>query len=290
MTSVSVVIRTKNEARWLPVTVEAIRRQRAQPGEVIIVDSGSTDGTLDTVAGAPGVRVVPMPPETFSFGRALNIGFREARGVHVACLSAHAVPADDRWLSAFMDAAHDPRTAGVYGRQLPQPDACPPVQRDLLTYYGPERRVQASPDDHFFSNANAFVRRDLWQRFPFDEDLTGCEDQLWARNVLAAGFQIAYVPEAAVYHSHHESLGGVYRRAYREALAWRTLDAHRARSVRDCWREWRWSTASDVAHILRSRSGARWLPFAAAYRFAQTLGRFRASRVRVAEPAVRSIA
>lgn len=290
MNSVSAVIRTKNEAHWLPVTVEAIRRQQVQPSEVIIVDSGSTDGTLQTVVGVPGIRVVTMPPEAFSFGRALNVGFREAQGMYVACLSAHAVPADNTWLSAFLEAIQDPRTAGVYGRQLPQPDACPPVRRDLLTYYGAEKRIQALPDDHFFSNANALVRRDLWQRFPFDEDLTGCEDQLWARSVLAAEFQIVYVPEAAVYHSHNESLGGVYRRAYREALAWRMLDSHRTRSVRDCWREWRWSTAGDAAYIVRSRSGVRWLPYAAAYRFAQTLGRFCAFRGNAAALATRSAA
>ncbi len=290
MDDVSVLIRTKNEARWLPVTVQAIRRQRVQPREIIIVDSGSTDGTMETVAGVPGIRIVTMPPEAFTFGRALNVGFHEAQGKYVACLSAHAVPVDDGWLSALLEAIQDPRTAGVYGRQLPQPDARPPVQRDLLTYYGTVQRSQDSVGEHFFSNANALIRRDLWRRFPFDEGLTYCEDQLWTRNVIAAAYRVAYAPEAAVYHSHNESLAAVCRRAYLEALAWRSLDPSRTRGVRDSWKEWRWNTAEDVTYIVRSHAGVRWLPYAAAYRFAQSLGRFRAFRARGAAPAIRPIA
>ncbi len=290
MDDVSILIRTKNEARWLPVTVQAIHRQQVQPREIVIVDSGSTDGTLATVAGFPGVRVVTISPETFTFGRALNIGFQEAKGRYVACLSAHAVPTEVVWLSSLLCAFRDPRTAGAYGRQLPQSDACLPIRRDLLTCYGTVERIQVSSNDHFFSNANALIRRDVWRHFPFDEGLTYCEDQLWARKVIAANYQMAYVPRAAVYHSHNESLAGVYRRAYLEALAWRTIDPGRTRALRDAWREWRWNTAADAAYIFQSRARLRWLPFSAAYRFAQTLGRSRAFRGGSAAPRARTIA
>jgi rhamnosyltransferase len=278
MADVSILIRTRNEARWLPITVRAINAQTVQPREIVIVDSGSTDGTLETVKGLAGIRVCTMTPESFTFGRALNRGFQEAVGEYVACLSAHAVPADDAWLASLLHLIQHPRTAGVYGRQLPQPDASAPIKRDLLTYYGVTERIQSNVADHFFSNANALIRRDVWQLIPFDEGLTGCEDQIWARNVIAAGYRVAYEPRAAVYHSHNETLAGVYRRAYREALAWWQLDPSRRCGVLDFCREWRQSTAADVAYILRSRAGMRWLFFSAGYRLAQTLGRNRAFR------------
>lgn len=279
MDDVSVLIRAKNEARWLPVTVRAIHRQRVQPREIVIVDSGSTDGTLEAVAGIPGIRVITMASEVFTFGRALNLGFQEAKSGYVACLSAHAVPADDGWLSALLRAFQHPRTAGVYGRQLPQPDAFPPIKRDLLTYYGVTERVQTSVADHFFSNANALIRREVWQHFPFDETLPYCEDQLWAKVVISAGYQIAYAPQAAAYHSHRESLVGVYRRARLETLAWRQLNPGTSRGLCDSWGEWRRNTVGDAAFVVRSRCGMRWLFFSAGYRLAQTLGRYHAFRV-----------
>lgn len=279
MDDVSVLIRTKNEARWLPVTVQAIRRQRVQPREIIIVDSGSTDGTLETVEGTAGIRIVRISPQAFTFGRALNLGFQEAQGGYVACLSAHAVPTDDAWLSALLRGMQHPRTAGVYGRQLPQPDACPPIKRDLLTCYGETERAQTTVADHFFSNANALIRRDTWRRFRFDERLPYSEDQLWAKIVISVGYQIVYAPQAAVYHSHSESLVAVYRRARVEALAWRQLNPGTSRGLRDSWREWYRHTVDDASFVLRSRGEMRWLLFSAGYRLAQTLGRYRAFRV-----------
>jgi rhamnosyltransferase len=96
---VSIVIRAKNEARFIGETLAAIGRQEGVGQvEVIVVDSGSTDGTQDIVRGYPA-RLIEIPPETFTYGRALNLGVAAARGGVVVSLSAHSLPAHERWLA-----------------------------------------------------------------------------------------------------------------------------------------------------------------------------------------------
>ncbi|HSB70229.1 MAG TPA: glycosyltransferase [Candidatus Methylomirabilis sp.] len=284
MDDVSILIRTKNEARWLPVTVRAIHRQRVQPREIVVVDSGSTDGTLDTVTGLPGVRIHPIPPEAFTYGRALNLGFREAAGRYVACLSAHAVPASPDWLRFLLEPFKDAHVAGAYGRQLSHRDAYPAVAREYLEYYGCESRLQTSPSDHCFSNANSAIRKEAWVEVPFDETVPYCEDQLWARTVLGAGHRVAYVPEAAVYHSHNEPLAGVYRRARQEEMGWRRLYPDRVVGFRFSWDNWVANVARDARFIRRHGYARAWVVHTALFRLAQCLGRLQPHLVGAKRP------
>lgn len=208
----SVVIRARNEARYIGEVLETLFRQvGAEPFEVIVVDSGSTDGTLEIVRGFPA-RLIEIPPETFTYGRSLNIGIAEASGDYVASLSAHSTPYHERWLANLVAPFKNPRVAGVVGRQYPRDNA---TLLDLLgmrltglTGDRPELR-ERNPR---FSNANSGLRRSLWQRVPFDEQVAGAEDFAWARTMQELGYLIAYEPSAPVYHSHGEPLGKHLRR------------------------------------------------------------------------------
>jgi glycosyltransferase involved in cell wall biosynthesis len=202
---ISIVIRTKNEAHWIERCLAAIALQDVRDREIILVDNASTDGT-PALARRFGCRVVNISPRAFTYGRAINVGVRAARGELVAILSGHCVPVHDRWLSTLAAPLDDPSVAGVYGRQLPLPDSHPFDKRDLWTTFGVERRVQAR--DFFFHNANSMIRRSVWNQLPFDEAINGVEDRDWARKVLARGYRIAYEPLAAVYHHHgiHQGL------------------------------------------------------------------------------------
>jgi hypothetical protein len=166
--------------------------------EVILVDNESADHTL-----AVARRFPIQPPVTvraYRPGLALNAGIRAARGEFVACLSAHCIPQDERWLSALAQNMADAQVAGVYGRQLPLPYSEAADKRDLLITFGLDRRVQVK--DYFFHNANSLIRRAVWERLPFDETVTNIEDRVWAKAAVEAGWRLVYEPEAAVYHHH----------------------------------------------------------------------------------------
>jgi rhamnosyltransferase len=194
--TVSVIVRTKNEEKWITACLAAVFRQSHPSFEVIVVDNGSTDRTLERVAQFDA-RVVHI--NQFLPGKALNLGIRESKGEVVVCLSGHCVPVDKRWLENLVSNLED-GIAGVYGRQEPLSFSTDRDKRDLLTIFGLDRKVQAN--DYFFHNANSAVPRAVWDEVPFDEEVTNIEDRVWAKEVLRRGYQIVYEPSASVYHYH----------------------------------------------------------------------------------------
>lgn len=265
---VSVIVRTLNEARHLPATLDALAAQRWECGarpEIIVVDSGSTDGTLN-IAARRADRVLSIVPAQFSFGRAINVAAAKARGRVLVILSAHALPAGRDWLTRLVAPLETARVAAVYGKQLPRPDAWPPVAVDCRRCYGARPRIHRLPDEVFFSNANAALRRDLWVKMPFDEDLAACEDQAWARRAVDAGFWIVYRPSAAVYHSHNERPRRMIARRLREERG-RQAIAGDVRPPGTPWDDWLWSVRADVHFIRHGSRRWRWFLLAPAYRF-----------------------
>jgi glycosyltransferase involved in cell wall biosynthesis len=210
---ISVIVRTKNEQKWIGRCLAAIARQAFAEYEVILVDNASTDKTLEIVRPFD-VRVVSISDEDFTFGRSLNVGIQAAKGDFIAMVSGHCIPATDLWLYRLWRAFQlDPTVAGVYGKQEPLPDTNSLDKRDLLTVFGLERRVQEK--GYFFHNANSMIRRSVWETIPFDEEIAGVEDRDWARRVLDGGHKIIYEPYAAVYHHHGINHGGDRSRADR---------------------------------------------------------------------------
>ncbi len=201
---ISVVIRSKNEARWIARCLFALTNQRRLPKEIIVVDNDSTDETI-AIASRYECTVLRIRDQEFSFGRALNRGIEAATGRWVVSLSAHCIPVHDRWLEAFagesLDSERSAFIAAAYGRQEPLPDTSDFDKRDLWTTFGAERRVQRG-QDFFFHNANSIIRRDVWAHLPFNERLSGVEDRDWAKKALADGYTIVYAPLASVHHYH----------------------------------------------------------------------------------------
>lgn len=200
--NISVVIRAKNEARWLHQTLAALIHQQRPPKQIIVVDNESTDDT-PAIAHQFGCQVVPITDREFSYSRALNLGIKAADSPWVVSLSAHCVPVHDRWLEAFAQAplSKSHTLAAVYGRQEPLPDTTDFDKRDLWTTFGEEARIQAG-QDYFFHNANSLISRAAWSSTDFDERLNGMEDRAWARKMLADGWYIRYEPLASVHHWH----------------------------------------------------------------------------------------
>ncbi|MFN3076399.1 MAG: glycosyltransferase [Alphaproteobacteria bacterium] len=195
---VSVIVRTKNEESWISHCLGMLFRQDYPDFEVIVVDNESTDHTLEAVRRFPVREVVSIG--RYLPGLALNLGIRRATGEFIACLSAHCIPQHVTWISTLVAALDDPSLAGAYGRQLPLSFSADLDKRDLLTVFGRDRRIQTR--DYFFHNANSILRREVWEKFPFDESLVNIEDRVWGKAVIQAGYRLVYEPEAAVYHHH----------------------------------------------------------------------------------------
>lgn len=209
MAEISIIVRTFNEERWISHCLAAIAGQDFQDWEVIIVDNASTDHTVAVAKRFNPAKIISLAK--YLPGLSLNEGIRAGNGRFIVCLSAHCVPKDSRWLSTLMQSFDDERVAGVYGRQLPVAFTGDLDKRDLMTVFGLDRRVQIK--DYFFHNANSMLRRDLWQRVPFDETLTNIEDRVWGRAMIKAGYRLVYEPDAAVYHHHGLHQGNDPQRA-----------------------------------------------------------------------------
>jgi rhamnosyltransferase len=182
------------------------------PRHVVVVDSGSTDGTQAIVRSFP-TTLIQIRPEDFTYGYALNLGVASVDAELVATLSAHSLPANADWLRSLVKPFTTPRVVGVYGRQLPRSNATvlERLGMRLTGVLGETPRLLARRP--LFSNANGAFRRARWLEHPFDEDIRGAEDIAWVRTMQERGYLIAYQPTAMVYHSHGEPLIRHLRRA-----------------------------------------------------------------------------
>lgn len=218
--STTIVIRSFNEEAHIGRLLTGIRHQTIQPDEIIVVDSGSTDATL-AIASAFDVTIVPISPEDFSFGYALNVGIDAASTDVAVMASAHVYPIYDTWLEHLVAPFDDPKVALTYGRQQ-APDHGRFSEQQLLRRWFPETSVRRQREP-FCNNANAAIRRSVWEQLPYDEALTGLEDLDWAKRALAEGHAISYVASAPIVHVHDESFQQILNRYRREAIAHRQI-------------------------------------------------------------------
>lgn len=201
--------------------------------EVLVIDSGSTDGTVG-LANRYGASVHRIDSSEFDHGATRNLGASLTSGRYVVFLVQDALPADDNWLAAMVDDLDaDETVAGAYGRQIPRPGSSPltrALMRDWPTFRL-ERREQfaggAGPYGSLspatrrslavFDNVSSCVRRSVWEIFPFERTGFG-EDVRWGKAVVEAGYKIVYEPRSAVLHSHER--GAIYdlRRHYADTL------------------------------------------------------------------------
>jgi glycosyltransferase involved in cell wall biosynthesis len=209
---VSFIIRTCNEAALIGRVLDVIGRPSFE-SEVIVVDSGSTDKTLD-IAQAKGARVLHIRKEEFDYSKALNLGIQNARGEFIAVLSGHSVPCDSTWLNAMLAAFQDSSVAGVFSRQVAWPDTPWWETRRVRKEFG-DRPIVYEKSNGLksvpFSNAASCIRRTVWQQRPFT--LPTGEDADWATWAVSQGYKIVYETAVAVYHSHKETCRQAMRRA-----------------------------------------------------------------------------
>jgi rhamnosyltransferase len=276
----SIVLPVKDGGEDLRRCLQGIAAQALDPPpEIVVIDSGSRDGS-DALAERHGARVSRIAPEEFNHGATRNLGAELARGEVLVFLSQDAVPVGPHWLEHLIaPLAADRNVAGVYGRQLAHDDANPPERYFLDFLYGDRPRVQsvAGPDEltmetTLFSNANAAIRRSVWEELPFTDDIVMSEDQEWSARALLAGYRIVYEPRAVVRHSHPYRIGSAFRRFFDSGAsadrAYMAAARPGARAVRRAALRY---GVGEVSWLWRTDQ-RRWIPYAATYELAKFVG------------------
>lgn len=211
MTGVSIIIRTMNEAKYLEPVLAKIREQSGGlQAEIILIDSNSNDITLE-IAAKYGCRVLQLLRSEFSWGRALNMGMEAATNEYCVLLSGHCLPVADDWLDLLAQPLSDPSVAATCGRQIPRHGLDPFEEAEIERWFPP---LAENKSFLMFTSANSAIKKSLWQTYRFDEALNSLEDAEVSARLKASGYEIVYVPAAAVYHSHSISIAGIYRRWY----------------------------------------------------------------------------
>jgi rhamnosyltransferase len=223
MKTCSVVIRAFNEERHLGKLLDGMEKQTLQNSQIILVDSGSTDSTVE-IAKHYGVEIVSIRPEEFSFGRSLNLGMAKTKNDKVVICSAHVYPVYPDWLEKLIEPLSDPKVALSYGKQRGT-DQSHFSEQQLFKHWYPDHNDlhQSHP---FCNNANAAIQRALWENHPYHENIPALEDLAWAKWAHDTGYGIAYVSEAEVIHVHHETWRGVFNRYRREGMAFKQIYPH----------------------------------------------------------------
>jgi len=275
--SCSIVIRCYNEEKHIGKLLYGLQNQNHPHSEIIVVDSGSTDSTLSIVKRFP-VKLINISSRDFSFGRSLNLGCAAASTEYIVFASAHVFPVYKDWIAALISPFSDPRIGLVYGKQRGgETTKC--SENQVFAKWFPEKSI-SSQNNPFCNNANAAIRKELWEQNPYDEELTGLEDIDWANKILKKGYRIAYNSHAVVIHLHDESYRQIFNRYRREALAFKYIFPNETFQLIDFIRLYLSNTVSDYRIALINRLDVKSIYEILLFRLMQFWGTYRGFRER----------
>jgi rhamnosyltransferase len=266
---VSIILRSFNEGWALRDTLPALQAQEYRHWELIVIDSGSTDGSVDLIRRARRLHFIQIQPHEYNPSRVMNHGMELARAEYGIFLNADATPQGANWLRPLVTALFDPQTAAVFGRQIPRPDCRAVYRCDYERCFG-ESRV-SSRWDHFFSMVSSGLRKDVWSRRGFLEKMQYSEDDEYTRWCRAQGYKVAYRPDSVVMHSHNYTPAQAYKRSFGEGRALAAVWPGQMRDVnllRTVLLGWLADVQRDLRFCARQRCLREW-PHAAIIRWQQ---------------------
>lgn len=231
MESISVVIPVKNGIRTIQKCIDGILGQTIEVEEIIVVDSGSDDGTVELLKGYPKVELIEIPADEFNHGETRNLGVQHASGKYVALTVQDAWPVNEYWLENMLMGFEKDNVVAVCGQQIvPHETDKNPVQwfrpystpviitrkflKDEFERLSPKVIKQACSWD----NVTALYKKEVLLQIPFKATIFA-EDKIWAKDALAHGHAIAYNYAARVYHYHHEDAEFAFKRSYAEIFS-----------------------------------------------------------------------
>jgi len=247
----SLIVRSFNEERYIGRLFEGVKKQTmCSKTEIILVDSGSTDNTVK-IAQQNNVKVISIKPEEFSFGRALNRGCAVAQGKYLLFASAHVYPVYTDWIEKMLHPFDNEKVALVYGKQVGN-EITKYSEEQLFKKWFPKESNYCQ-DHPFCNNANAAIRKDLWEIQHYNEFLTGLEDLEWATKIQKLGLHVVYEAHAPIVHVHDESIAKIKNRYMREAIALKTIFPKQSMSFFEFLRLSIGNIVSDCFHAKRDK-------------------------------------
>ncbi|MGO4595425.1 glycosyltransferase family A protein [Leifsonia sp. 2TAF2] len=238
---VTVAVLTYNGEKYIERILKKLRKQDfAEPFEVLVIDSGSTDRTLDIVRSFPEVRLHEIPNSEFGHGRTRNLAAELAHGEFVAYLTHDAVPSNAHWMSELIDPFRRfPQVMAVLGKQVARPRAFPLQKYEIhgmFRHLGPDfgtTLYYATPEllkdeatvnvMSYYSDVNSAVRRAFIRDVIPYRDVRYAEDQMFGHDLIMAGYTKAYAPRAMVEHSNDLTLTEYKDRIFDETVGLRQI-------------------------------------------------------------------
>ncbi len=278
----SVIIRAYNEEKHIGKLLYGLTRQTHTPEEIIVVDSGSTDRTVE-IAESFGVKLVTIEKSDFTFGRSLNIGCEAATSEILIIASAHVYPSQSTWIEEMLGPFLDDHVELVYGKQ----SGCETTKFSehciFRSWFPDTSDFDQKP--LFCNNANCAVRRSRWEDHRYDEELTGLEDIAWASSLREKNpnMKIVYNAEAEIIHVHDETFKQITNRYFRESLALARIKPEMKMSIYQASSLFFRNTFSDFKEALRTRQFFRQFNSVIAFRAAQFFGAWRARRLKAVD-------
>lgn len=234
-TRISVIIPVRNGGENIRVLLGKIRSQKkVREVEIIVIDSGSTDGTV-AIAEEFGCRVIRIPEREFNHGATRNLGAREARGEFLVFTVQDALPATDYWLYAMVSPfGAYPELAALSSKQFVRPEA------DLFSLWTNEAIYKSlgfvedsiyalSPSfdfanwKHFdsqikrqlsfFDNVCSCVRRSVFDEIRFTPKINA-EDIDFGVRLLEKRKKIGFLTTTGVYRWHERGSDYVLKRHF----------------------------------------------------------------------------
>ncbi len=286
--SVSIVIPAKNGIDTIVGCLDGVIAQEYEGNvDVLVVDSGSTDGTLEEIATRPSIGLHRIHPTAFDHGDTRNLGAGLTHGELIVFLVQDAEPVGTRWLADLVSNFDDPQVAGAFSRILPRPEAGPLVMQGVKgdLCFGTERtevsmespEAWAALDPHSlrlkcnFNDVASCLRRTVWEQLPFVRGMFG-EDIKFARAAIEAGWTVVFDPRSEVIHSHEYEAASVYARTFVDGelnmrfldrpcidklshafimtgRSWKADRQHLAAAGLPLLERWKWSLLSPVYHF-----------------------------------------
>lgn len=214
---VSVIMRSYNEAWAIGETLKMLEKQAYSNWELIVIDSGSSDGSVEIIESHHPAQFVRIQPFEYNPSRVMNHGMKLARSDYGIFLNADATPLDEHWLGPLAGALQDPKVGAVFGRQIPRPDCRAVFACDYERCFGENR--ESAQWEHFFSMVSSGIRKDVWSKRGFLEKLQYAEDDEYSKWVLSQGYEVKYCADSVVYHSHNYTPKQAYKRSFGDGKA-----------------------------------------------------------------------
>ncbi|WP_022884959.1 glycosyltransferase family 2 protein [Glaciibacter superstes] len=272
----TVAVLTYNGEEYIAQILEALASQDFDGEyEILVIDSGSTDRTLEIVRSRKGVRLHEIVNSEFGHGKTRNLAAELARGEYIAYLTHDAIPATLSWLTEILaPMRNEPLgVVAVMGKQIPRPGCFPLLKYEIegvFAGFGPDFGTTVFYNDGFatdqglldaigfYSDVNSATKRDfLLKTIPY-RDVRYSEDMLFGQDLIAAGYRKAYAPRGAVIHSNDLTLDEYRRRIFDETVGLRQI----GKNIPPLGRIGQWKLTirgilADTARLIRDRSFSR---------------------------------